>query len=90
MEMELEVQGCRRAGPVLSASCPTLFLPTVQTMDDDDAAYNPFSSSHVWKQTANNDELGTYELSLFAPLELDSRSSRVPDAQTRRHVSDRC
>lgn len=46
-------------------------------MDGDDAAYNPFSSSHVWKQTANNEDAGTYESSLFAPLELDSTFSRV-------------
>lgn len=57
-------------------------------MDNDDAAYNPFSSSHVWKDTANNDELGTYTSSLFAPLELDSRFRRVRYTQTRRHVSD--
>ncbi|KAF2628986.1 hypothetical protein BU25DRAFT_25076 [Macroventuria anomochaeta] len=49
-------------------------LPTVQTMDDDDAAYNPFSSSHVWKQTAGSGDVGTYESSLFAPLELDTSS----------------
>ena len=58
-------------------------------MDDDDAAYNPFSSSHVWKQTARNDHVGTYESSLFAPLQLDSGSSRVNGAETRRFVSDR-
>lgn len=46
-------------------------------MDDGDAAYNPFSSSQVWSQTADNDGLGTYESSLFAPLELDSMFRRV-------------
>lgn len=46
-------------------------------MDDDDAVYNPFSSSHVWKHTASTGYVGTYESSLFAPLELDSRFARI-------------
>lgn len=70
--MVLAAQGCGRAELMFPASCPTLFLPSVQTMDDD-AAYNPFSSSHIWRLSASSDDLGTYESSLFAPLELDSR-----------------
>lgn len=46
-------------------------------MDNEDAAYDPFSSSHVWNQTADHDGLGTFESALFAPLELDSRFRRV-------------
>lgn len=56
---------------------PPSLLSTVRTMDVEDGAYNPFSSSHVWNQTADNDALGTYESSLFTPLELDSRFRRV-------------
>lgn len=60
------------------------FLPTVQAMDDDNDAYSPFSSSHVWKQTASSDYVATYESALFAPLELDSVFCRVHYVQTRR------
>lgn len=83
---ELEVQGwLRRAEPSAFRVMPhPHFLPTVRTMDDDDAAFNPFSSSHVWNHTASNEHVGTFESSLFAPLELDSRFSRVNRAQTRR------
>ena len=59
------------------------FLPSVLTMDDGDAAYDFFSSSHVWQQTAGNDDLGTYETSLFARPELDSKFCRVDCAPTR-------
>ena len=52
------------------------FLPSVLTMDDGDAAYDFFASSHVWQQTAGNDDLGTYETSLFASPELDSKFCR--------------
>ncbi|KAJ4988456.1 Spc97/Spc98 family protein [Stagonosporopsis vannaccii] len=58
-------------------------------MDDDDAAYNPFSSRHVWKQTANNDELGPYESALFAPLELDITSIRFDHPYAPKHDLDR-
>ena len=52
-------------------------------MDDGSDVHNPFSSSHVWKQTATSEDVGTYESSLFAPLELDSKFWRVICAQTR-------
>jgi hypothetical protein len=83
------MQGCRRAEPVLLASCPTLtFFPTVQTMDDDDAVYNPFSSSHIWNQNIASENAVTFESSLFAPLELDSMFGRVLCADAS-HISDR-
>lgn len=79
------VQGCRRAEPVSAFRVMPHpdFLPSVLTMDDGDAAYDFFSSSHVWQQTAGNDELGTYETSLFARPELDSKFCRVDCAPTR-------
>ncbi|KAJ4376899.1 hypothetical protein N0V86_006336 [Didymella sp. IMI 355093] len=58
-------------------------------MDDEDAAYNPFSSSHVWKQTASNDYAGTFESSLFAPLELDINSVRFDHPYAPKHDLDR-
>ena len=79
------VQGCRRAEPVSAFRVMPHpdFLPSVLTMDDGDAAYDFFSSSHVWQQTAGNDDLGTYETSLFARPELDSKFCRVDCAPTR-------
>ncbi|KAH6629528.1 Spc98 family-domain-containing protein [Boeremia exigua] len=58
-------------------------------MDDDDAAYNPFSSSHVWNQTASNDGLGTHESALFAPVELDINSIRFDHPYAPKHDLDR-
>lgn len=91
LELQVHLQGCvGRAEPVPSASClphPDI-LPFVLTMDQGDAAYNPFSSSHVWQQTASNDGLGTYQSSLFAAPELDSKWSRQLRARTRRIISD--
>lgn len=82
---KLEVQGCYRAEPMLFGVMPHPHsLPTVRAMDDDNAEYNPFSSSHVWNQTASCQDVATYDSSLFAPLELDSMFNRVSCAQTRR------
>ncbi|KAF3051858.1 hypothetical protein E8E11_010138 [Didymella keratinophila] len=65
------------------------FLSTVRTMDVEDGTYNPFSSSHVWNQTAGNDGLGTYESSLFAPLELDISSIKFDHPYAPKHDLDR-
>ncbi|KAF3039876.1 hypothetical protein E8E12_002330 [Didymella heteroderae] len=58
-------------------------------MDNEDAAYNPFSSSHVWRQTASNDNVATYESSLFAPLELDINSVKFDHPYAPKHDLDR-
>ncbi|KAJ4363820.1 hypothetical protein N0V95_000888 [Ascochyta clinopodiicola] len=59
-------------------------------MDDDgDAAYNPFSSSHVWSHTACAEHVGTYESSLFAPLELDITSIKFDHPYAPKHDLDR-
>ncbi|KAJ4336693.1 hypothetical protein N0V87_005256 [Didymella glomerata] len=58
-------------------------------MDVEDGAYNPFSSSHVWNQTADNDALGTYESSLFTPLELDISSIKFDHPYAPKHDLDR-
>ncbi|KAF2999017.1 hypothetical protein E8E13_008097 [Curvularia kusanoi] len=61
------------------------FLLSVLTMDNGDAAYDPFSSSHVWQQTAGNDDLGTYESLLFAQPELDINSIRFDHPYAPKH-----
>ena len=45
--------------------------------DDDDAIHDVFSSNHLWKGANLYEETERYESSLFAPLQLDSRSHRV-------------
>ncbi|KAF1930204.1 uncharacterized protein M421DRAFT_59166 [Didymella exigua CBS 183.55] len=58
-------------------------------MDNEDAAYDPFSSSHVWKHTANNEDVAIYESALFAPLELDINSIRFDHPYAPKHDLDR-
>ncbi|KZM22487.1 uncharacterized protein EKO05_0000794 [Ascochyta rabiei] len=59
-------------------------------MDDDgDAAYSPFSSSHVWSHTASAEHVGPYESSLFAPLELDITSIKFDHPYAPKHDLDR-
>ncbi|KAJ8109901.1 hypothetical protein OPT61_g7115 [Boeremia exigua] len=57
-------------------------------MDDDDAAYDPFSSSNVWRLSASKNDLGTYESSLFAPLELDINSVKFDNPYAPKHDLD--
>lgn len=56
-------------------------------MDADDPAHDVFSSDYLWKKSTLFQDAETYESSLFAPLELDSKSRRVCFPQTTRPAS---
>jgi hypothetical protein len=54
-------------------------------MDEGDAVHNVFSSDRLWKQSSLYEDAETYESSLFAPLQLDSKS-RLPVQYSRLSV----
>lgn len=48
------------------------------TMDEAGEAHNIFNSDQLWKQSSLFADPDSYESTLFAPLQLDSMSRRVP------------
>jgi hypothetical protein len=52
-------------------------------MDEGDQIHDVFSTDHLWKQPSFFDDDDVQGSSLFAPLQLDSKSSRL----LRKHVN---
>jgi hypothetical protein len=63
----------RRGGPP-----PRCFLRNPTAMDDDGAGHDAFATDALWTPSPFFQDPATYETSLFAPIQLDGKSRRVP------------
>jgi hypothetical protein len=64
----------------------TIHYSTSAAMDARDSIHDVFSTDHLWRQPSFFDDADAQESSLFAPLELDSGSSRLFNRECERVV----
>jgi hypothetical protein len=55
----------------------TVYYSTSAAMDERDSIHDVFSTDHLWTQSSFFSDVDSQDSSLFAPLELDSASSRL-------------
>jgi hypothetical protein len=76
-EQPRRCRGARRAEPKVWRHAPPQLSSTSTAMEGEDAIHDVFSSAGLWKESTLFADSDPYESTLFAPLQLDSKTTCI-------------